>query len=1203
MSGRERSWKLCFLLCALALLLLSSGPLYGQSQVTATLSGDVTDPAGAVVNGAKATLTSPERGISRTSTTQGAGLYSFTLLPPGTYNLAVEAAGFKRYTQVGITLAAGQAAEQDIKLTIGAVSENIQVTAQAPLLNVDNANISSDVSARQTDDLPLNLRSVVDLAMLNSSVSNTAEQQHVGAPGLSESADQDISFLNFGGTFFNTAEYLLDGTWDTRADWGGIIYTPSVDDVAEFKIQTNAFTAQYGFSSGNVVNIVTKSGSNEIHGDAFEFYANSNIAAKYYFNNGAQPAYHRSQFGGTIGGPIIKNKLYFFAYYEGLRVGTPETSVFTMPPSAFRTGDFSALLGAQTGTDDEGRPIYAGELYSPFSTRGVTCGGTDPVTGNAVTCPAGTTGTVFIRDPLTGNIVTGTGVTNKITGSPLIDSLANKLATGNYWPTPQTNALTNNYTATAAAPAHSNEYSGRVDYNYSDNDRFTARWSQKYETKTNTPEFYGSSDPGGPGLVNPNNRYSTNISWNHIFGPTFAMNVNFGVNRHVEAAATQAFGFKSSSLGLPSWLDANAPAFPEITEGIYAHLGATGGNDNYITPQTLWTESVDFTKAKGKHEFAFGFDDIWLRLNGGHWTDTTLNFATADTGGPNPLSETSGTGDGFASFLIGVGSGGSGHSQFPATDKMFLGGYFQDAWKVTRKFTLNVGLRYEIQTAPVEMYNAQQYFNFTAENPISAVVGYGAFYPGEVVYSTPSNRGLYHTNHDNLAPRIGLAYQLADKLAFRGGYGIFYPPDFYNQGPNDGFSQPTSWINTLNNGLNPASTLSGNANATCFNPGFTTCPPIFYQGQRLPSGNSLGTLQDVGYGASATNPNRHSAYVQQWMAGLQYSFTNNDLLDISYVGNVGTNVLSQGVQWNEFPAADLSLGDAALSAQVPNPFYGTITGSSCGLNNATVSESQLLEPYPEFCSVYEGNGPPIGRSWYDALQATYTHRWHSGLNMVVSYTFSKFLSDVEGSSGWAIPGNGTPLNTYNIDAEKSVDSSDTPHSLVVNYNYQLPFGKGKQFGANMNGVENAILGGWQWSGILTAKSGLPLSINPITGLSYGFNQRPNVVPGVSPVPANQSINNWINRAAFSQPAPDTFGDAPRFMSNLRAPKYFDWDMNIQKRWNFTEHKQLEFRFEMFNAFNHPDFYEPDINLGDSTFGVINSAYQPRIVQIAGKFFF
>jgi hypothetical protein len=315
-----------------------------------------------------------------------------------------------------------------------------------------------------------------------------------------------------------------------------------------------------------------------------------------------------------------------------------------------------------------------------------------------------------------------------------------------------------------------------------------------------------------------------------------------------------------------------------------------------------------------------------------------------------------------------------------------------------------------------------------------------------------------------------------------------------------------------------------------------------------------------------------------------------------------------GLQRDVIPDVDLSLGNK-LNTQVPNPFFvngaSVIPQSGCGLNNPTITLTQSLMPYPEYCSVYE-QYPAIGMSNYNALQATYTHRWHSGLNLNVSYTFSKFLDDTQGSSGWAFPGNGVwnVLDPNNINLEKSVDVSDTPHSLRISYNYELPFGKGKQFGAQWSTVENAILGGWAWSGIMSATSGLPLSVNPIGyNAGPGMGQRPNFVPGVSLVPSNQSITNWVNRAAFSQPAAYTFGDVPRFISNLRGPRFFDWDMSILKRWNFTERRQLEFRFEMFNAFNHPNFYEPDPNLGDLTFGVITAAYQQRLAQIAGKFYF
>ncbi len=595
------------------------------------------------------------------------------------------------------------------------------------------------------------------------------------------------------------------------------------------------------------------------------------------------------------------------------------------------------------------------------------------------------------------------------------------------------------------------------------------------------------------------------------------MSLNFGVNRHVEQSVTQSFGFAASTLGLPSFIDGIAPSFPEIQPQSYSPLGAQAGLDNYEVPQTIYTSSVDFTKVKGKHNLAFGFMDVHAFINGGHYANTVLQFQTTSTAGPNPQQSTPGTGDGFASFLLGVGSGTdqTGYTQFPATSKHLLGWYLQDDWKITPKLTLNLGLRYEIQTAPTERHDAQQYFDFTAVNPISSAIGFNV--PGELVFNSNNNRGLYDTSHTNFAPRIGAAYQLRDKVVLRGGYGIFFVPNYYGQGPNTGYSQATPWVTSLDGGLTPSSTLSGN--------GTLGLPSAFPNGQVPSTGNSLGGLTDVGFGLNpVVDPIRHSPYMQQWMLGVQYSFTNNDLLDISYVGNHGVHVLAQYLEWNEFPTSNLALGNA-LVQQVPNPFYGAITQSGCGLNNPTVQAGQLLLPYPEYCSVTEA-APAAAGSNYNALQLTYTHRWHSGLQLSASYTYSQFMDDAQGASGWAFPGSGSSVrNSYDLAAERSVDVSDLTHSLVINYTYELPFGKGKQFGGDWNKPMNAVLGGWQWSGIITAHTGLPISINPAqnnTG-GFGFNQRANIVSGVNLVPEHQTINNWINPAAFSQPDPLPLG--------------------------------------------------------------------------------
>ena len=404
MSGKVTFLKLSILAVILAALGLSAGQCYAQSQaITASFSGTVLDPSGQAINGAKVTLVSPERGISRTYVTTDNGLYSFTLLPPATYKLQIEAAGFKHYRQEGIELIPGQTAEEKISLSVGAVTESVEVSSQAPLLNAENANISSDISARQVVELPLNFRSVIALATLSSSVSNAAEDQVVESPGISGSADQDVSFLNFGGTFFNTAAYLLDGTYDTRLDWGGVVYVPVCrTHVQEFKIQTNAFTAQYGWSSGNVINVVTKSGSNGFHGDAYEFYRNSNVDAKYFFNNGKHSLRSPAiSLAALFGGPIRKNKTFFFGYYEGPAPGdTGHVRGHNAYLGDERTGNFSALLGAPTGqTDCLGRPILSGANLQSVQHP------TDYGREYGPDDRPGRTHTGYIRDPFPGNII------------------------------------------------------------------------------------------------------------------------------------------------------------------------------------------------------------------------------------------------------------------------------------------------------------------------------------------------------------------------------------------------------------------------------------------------------------------------------------------------------------------------------------------------------------------------------------------------------------------------------------------------------------------------------------------------------------------------------------------------------------------------------------------------------------------------------
>jgi hypothetical protein len=1121
--------------------------------VSASLTGVVHDSSEAAVPGAKVTLASPEKGITRGFTTDSDGRFSFALLPPATYRLTVEASGFSTYKQDGIALSAGQASSQSVTLQVGQVKSEITVSAQeAPILAADNANVSSDLNQQQIDQLPVDFRSAFGLVMMNSSVNNAMQFQVVNGGGQSGTADQDISFLNFGGGYFGTSAYLLDGHWDTAADWGGVIYVPSMEAVQEAKIQTNSFTAEYGWSTGNVYNVVTKSGSSSFHGDVFEFLRNSDLDANFFFNNAKDiPRTHfeRNQFGVAGGGPVYipglykqRNKTFFFAYYEGLRQGTPGPVLLTMPTQAEKGGDFSGISQV---------------IYDPFST---------------VATPTG-----FSRQPFPGN---------KIPPS-MINPVAAKLLS--YYPNPTNSALSDNFSASASSAATSDEYGIRIDHDITDNVRLFGRWSYKWESKVEEADYYGN-DPGGPGSMNPNNRLDGAAGLTWVLNPTTILSLNAGYNHWFEGNVMEGYPFDFTQLGLPAFINATSNQFPVVTASGYAPLGPQNGAGQGGFPRNDFTGSADLNKTFGSHSLSMGFMEVTSQTGGGRIYPTTFNFGQVSTAGPNPVTaDPTLSGNAIASLLLGVGlganqggGGSTGISFKPFTSKHFYGVHFQDDWKVLPKLTLNLGIRWEYQSAPTERYNQQNYFDFNATNPISSALGSTVL--GTVVYNGVGGAGdgLYNPTWKDFAPRLGLAYQALNKLVVRAGFGLYYVPSFFGQGAGQGFGQSTPWVTTTSDGYTPLNTLS--------NP--------FPSGPLAQTGSSTGAMTNVGYATSGSQLNRPDPYMEQWMAGIQYALTKNDLIDVSYVGIHGVKLAQGGLNYDQLPTADLALGNQLLQP-VPNPYYGKITSSGCHLADPTIAYGQLLLPYPEFCSISIAQ-PLDSFSHYNALEVTFTHRWSSGLNVLASYTYSRFTDNTVGTTSWL--GQSPIRDNYNLAAEKSVDATDTPHSLVVTYIYELPIGKGKKVGTNLNPVANAIVGGWQVAGVTTFKSGFPIAIT--TGdnntNSFGGNQRPNLVG--DPTLSNPTIHEWFNTAAFAQPAPFTFGNAPRYMTNVRAPGLANWDIGMQKWFHYREILKLEFRAEMFDAFNHPNFYAPDGNLTDSTFGVISATLPPRDIQFGLKLY-
>ncbi len=1169
---------------------VSQNSLHAQSLAsTASLSGTVTDATGAVVPKATVTVASAASGVTRQFTTDAGGQFTFALLPAGPYTLTVSAQGFNTVKQNGILLRVGDSVTDSVALKVANASEQVTVTSVEPLLQTENANVSTEVSQRQVQDLPLNLRNVTGLVLLNSSVNNQTQQQILASGGAEDTADQDESFLSFGGGFFGTTAFLLDGGWNVSEGWGGTIYVPSADDVQEFKVQTNSFSAQFGWSTGNVVNVITKSGTNEYHADIYDFLRNSALDANTFFNNRnhiSKVPDHRQQFGAAGGGPLYipgiykqRNKTMFFANYEGLRLHSAGIDNQNVPTTNQEAGNFAAQLGStQLGLDALCRPIFAGQIYNPFTTRTVTatCG---PNSGKPVT----------IRDPYAGNIIPTSGV-------GAIDARAKVFATGNYWPGTKSPSSQFNFNTAASQPTDSNEYGVRIDHNINQATRIYGRWSQKFETKSGTPAYYGDNDIAGPEVSNPNNRYSIAIGGSRVFSPTLVLNTNATFVRWIEGNHTQSFGFKSSSLGLPGQIDSISPQFPQINATNYAPLGARAGFGEFKSPNNTGSLSVDLSKIFGKNSLTFGYMGIILQNNGGRISPTVFNFSNTMTDGPDPTAPTT-AGDGFASFMAGAGTSGStGFNAFGANTRYFHGEYLQDDWKAAKNLTINLGVRYETQTPLRERYDRQAHFDFHALNPVSAIVGQP--YYGQIVYSNSANRNLYNPNKSDIAPRVGFSFSPTSKLVVRGGYGFYYAVNLLGSGPNPGYSQATNWSATVD-GQTPNQSL-----AQAFSTGIL---PV--------TGNSLAGMTNVGQGGGGINPGRPDPKVRQFMLGVQYAVTPDDLLDVAYVGNRGTKMILGSMNYGQLNPSLLSMG-TALSTPVANPFYGKVSGSTC-LNTPTVQQAQLLLPYPEFCGNVGASQEPIGISNYNAMQVNFTHRETKGLTFMASYTYSKFLDDVGGPEEWGsinsgFGGVGTIRNFYDLKSEWGVDSTSIPQSVVLNYVYALPIGRGKKFGGTMNTAADVVVGGWQVSGISNFKAGFPLGIGNggANGNSvWGGNQHATVAPGANfksgTCGNGQKVGTdvcWFNTSVFSKTPAYQFGNAPRYFSNLKAPGYNATDLAIQKWFLVGEQLRIQFRAEMFNFVNHANFDSPDVGIGDTNFGLVTGTQGARQVQFALKIY-
>lgn len=1141
---KDRSLKWLRYLSVLVLVLLSF-PMFGQD-TGASLLGVVRDGAGSTLGGATVTATNIATNARTVQTSNDKGEYSLLNLPPGTYTLQIQAAGFESYDQRGIRLDLGQHASQDVMLKVGQVQQTVTVDADVFNLDTVSSVVSDEVNGTSIRSLPLNTRNPYDLLEL--------------APGFAGSVGNDYNAVSYAvdGGRQGYTDVLVDGTpagFPTVNGNSGIGIFPSVDAIGEFRLMAQNYPAEYGRSLDGILNVVFKSGTNQFHGSAFEFIRNSDLDANNYFSkqHGTPlPPFRRNQFGGTLTGPIFKNRTFFLLSTELLREDDFNTLTATVPTLAQRSGDFSQTLGAN-------KQLIT--IYNPFTTR------------------PNPSGMGSIRDPFAGNKIP----------TALMSQVAQKALA--YYPLPNvpgdpvTNA--NNYFATGSIVNAINAWDIRIDHTISDKQRIFGRYSDRFYQDNPNPLF-PAADAVAEGLIN-NQDFDRGLTLGYTATPNARtiLDVRLGFARTLYNYLNNSLGFQATTLGLPASFNAAPGAtalFPVFSPAGYVGLGNNGNRHNAFMTYSL---PGSLTLVRGSHTIKIGFDGRLIRVNDHESADSSGNFTfgTTFTGGPNPNAASANAGNGLASMLLGTGTGDLIQAyKDDASQSYYLAEYVQDDWRVTNKLTLNLGLRYDLDTPRTERFNRMNYFDPTVSSPLSSNV---QGLQGGLVFVGVNgvSRHQYHIDANNLAPRFGFAYTAQKSTVIHGGAAIVYGPSAQaaagTVGPY-GFRVQNNWISTANSdGITPSNTLD--------NP--------FPQGFQTPPGSSQGLLTGVGGQIEGAIQNTPTPYVVQWNLDVEQSLPYETTFDIAYVGNRGRKQQQSregGIDFDQLPQADLALG-SHLNDVVTNPYFGSI--SSGALTGPTTNRAQLLRKYSQYTSVL-----PLflsgGNDQYDGLQLRLSKRMASGLQFQGSYVWAKNFD------------NGTNhQDSFNPMADYAISSQDIHQRFIMSYIYQLPFGRGKAFGGNMSRLGDVFAGGWQVNGITTLQGGTPLQISATNNLSnfdfqtlYANTNGQNAALHGS---IHQRLNKYFNTADFSQPGnatnPFALGNGPAYYSTLRSPGLNSTDLSLLKDFATINRLKVQFRTELFNAFNHVQFAGPDTGVNDASFGEITSQNNsPRQLQFGLK---
>ena len=1099
-----RSAKLLLAVCATASVALAQ---VGTSEVL----GTVRDASHSVVDKASVTLTSKETGISTKTTTESNGEYDFLNVKVGHYTLTVEQTGFSQSTtDVAVDVEARQ--RVDISLQVGVVSDSVMVSGAASVLDTDSSEHSQVVNTAAIVELPLNGRNYADLALL----STNAVKSPISA-SFSPSGTPREGAFNVNGMRSTYNNFILDGL-DNNAygtsnqGYSAQLVQPSPDSLAEFKVITSNFSAEYGRVGGAVVNAVMKSGSNQLHGTAYEFLRNTDLnATGFLFSPSVfvKPTLQRNQFGATIGGPIVQNKLFFFGDYEGYRQLQRYLNFDSIPDMSDRQGIFPVAV-------------------------------TNPQTG--ITYPANTQIPIQQLNAFAYYALSNLPPTNNAGCSTVTNAAL------------PTSCRTNNDEALLLIRDFGDKFDAKLDGQLNDRMNAFLRFSQRKDLQYYAPDLTGPSGGDGNGYIHTiDQNASLGYTWTVTPDSIFEARLGFS---HIVA------GKEPPYLGGPSMASmfggfAGLPTTSSLTGGLNTQtitgltaMGRQTSNPQFQNP-TSWSPAFSFSKTLSRHSLKVVYQFLHvnteiLDTNPLYGQDTYSGGFSKPSGGPTDATSYS-----LADFIFGLPNTINQGSYAVINLRQFVHSlYAQDDYRITPKLTLNLGLRWEFASPLYERDNNYSNFDPTAVTMIKAT--------GGSLY----NRALVHPNYGDFGPRVGLAYSLDQKTVIRSGYGISYT--FFNRpgSAQEGINAPQALFGVLSQS-NPLS------------PAFLTTQNSFSDNIASPAAFNPA-LSNVVY----TPPNSPWPMIQNWMFSVQRQLPTDTIFELSYNGNQSTH-LPIIADYNQ-AAPNQPGSTVAYTARVPIPTFGPITWLD-----------------------------PAGVNHFNGLSARVEHRFTKGLYVLNSFTWGKGMGDSEQAlEYYASYYEANPQNIHDLAAEKAPSSFDVKLNNVTSVVYQLPVGKGRQFGAGMNPILDAIVGGWELNAINTAHTGTPLDViynatgaNQISSLSNDYRgepfPRPNVTGNAASQSRSQMLNTYYAGYTFTTPpASQEFGDLGR--NAFRAPGFWQWDTGIDKSFRISEAIRVQFRSEFFNILNHTNFGIPDSKTSDAAFGTIRTTYPSRQIQFAMK---